>query len=113
MHSAQRYLNAAAAALFGAAALAACGAAPALPTAQIMPAITPVAPAAPPLAVLPPAATAAPASPVGEEFAQVSGTGTVRAARTVELSFLPPGRVEQVLVSEGQAVTAGQLLATL
>lgn len=113
MHITKQSARAAVAALIGAAVLTACGAAPALQTLPVMPAITPVVTVAPAQAVLPIAATAVPVSPVGEEFAQVSGTGTVKAARTVELSFLPPGRVEQVFVSEGQMVTAGQLLATL
>ncbi|NTW00484.1 MAG: HlyD family efflux transporter periplasmic adaptor subunit [Oscillochloris sp.] len=105
MHTSRSPLYAAAIALLGATLLSACDT-----VASAQPAVTPqpvmlIAPTAEP--------TAQPAAPVDEGYTQISGTGIVRAAQSVSLSFLPAGRVEQVLVSEGDHVTAGQLLATL
>ncbi|NTV61991.1 MAG: HlyD family efflux transporter periplasmic adaptor subunit [Oscillochloris sp.] len=95
----------AAAALMGATLLSACGmvaaAQPiATPTAvvQILPTMEP---------------TGLPVTTVHAGFTQISGTGSIRAGRAVSLSFLPVGRVDQVLVREGQKVTKGDLLATL
>ncbi|OXA93396.1 efflux RND transporter periplasmic adaptor subunit [Flavobacterium hercynium] len=39
--------------------------------------------------------------------------GTVESDKTVEVSFILPGTIEQVLVNEGQRVIKGQLLAKL
>ncbi|REG99445.1 efflux RND transporter periplasmic adaptor subunit [Flavobacterium aquicola] len=39
--------------------------------------------------------------------------GTVESDKTVEISFILPGTIEQIAVSEGQKVTKGQLLARL
>jgi RND family efflux transporter MFP subunit len=43
----------------------------------------------------------------------VSETGTVTPAEEVDLSFTGSGRINQVYVTEGQAVRAGQLIASL
>lgn len=43
----------------------------------------------------------------------VSETGTVTPAEEVDLSFTGSGRINQVYVTEGQTVRAGQLIATL
>ncbi|MEI7771345.1 MAG: biotin/lipoyl-binding protein, partial [Chloroflexales bacterium] len=95
-----------AATILGAAVLSACGAvAAAQPAVATSPPTPQIAPTAEP--------TGQPVAPADAGFTQISGTGAVRSARSVALSFLPAGRVAQVLVSEGQAVKAGQLLATL
>ncbi len=49
----------------------------------------------------------------GDIAATVNGTGGIAPEAEVSLSFRNPGRVQDVLVSEGEAVTEGQLLATL
>ncbi len=49
----------------------------------------------------------------GAIAATVNGTGSIQPEQEVALSFRSAGRVEDVLVSEGQAVEEGQLLATL
>lgn len=65
----------------------------------------------------PPVETAVPVMvrPVGRVERPVSFevSGEVEARRTVDLGFKVPGVVETVAVDEGQAVTAGQLLAEL
>ena len=49
----------------------------------------------------------------GDIAATVNGTGSIEPEAQVALSFRNPGRVQDVLVSEGQAVQKGQLLAEL
>ncbi|MGL4651493.1 MAG: efflux RND transporter periplasmic adaptor subunit, partial [Caldilineaceae bacterium] len=49
----------------------------------------------------------------GPIAATVNATGSIEPESTVSLQFRTPGRVANVLVSEGQAVQAGQLLAEL
>jgi HlyD family secretion protein len=49
----------------------------------------------------------------GDIAATVNGTGSIQPEQEVALSFRSAGRVDDVLVSEGQAVEEGQLLATL
>ncbi len=49
----------------------------------------------------------------GNIAATVNGTGSIQPEQEVALSFRSAGRVEDVLVSAGQAVEEGQLLATL
>lgn len=49
----------------------------------------------------------------GDIAATVNGTGRIEPEAEVALSFRNPGRVQDVLVSEGQAVQEGQLLAEL
>jgi HlyD family secretion protein len=47
----------------------------------------------------------------GDLILTVNATGTIAPAQSVRLSFDAPGIVQEVLVEEGQSVTAGQLLA--
>ena len=49
----------------------------------------------------------------GEIVATVSATGSVAPAREVTLTFKSGGKVERVLVAEGQAVQEGDSLARL
>jgi HlyD family secretion protein len=49
----------------------------------------------------------------GTLSALVNATGTILPERQTTLAFKNPGRVEQVLVEEGQVVSEGQLLARL
>jgi HlyD family secretion protein len=49
----------------------------------------------------------------GNVVASVAGSGTVAAAHALDLSFQTSGTVTQVLVKEGDSVTAGQTLAQL
>jgi len=49
----------------------------------------------------------------GEIVANVAGSGTVAAAQALDLSFQTSGTVTQVLVHEGDSVTAGQTLAQI
>ncbi len=58
-------------------------------------------------------------APSGEDSAQVSGDGVVSAQavivphKSADLSFMASGRVQEILVSEGDLVTAGQTLVRL
>ncbi len=49
----------------------------------------------------------------GSISSTVSATGSIEPEAEVSLSFRTPGRVAQILVTEGQAVSEGQLLASL
>src|SRR5215217_6052295 len=49
----------------------------------------------------------------GNVIASVSGSGSLAAAQTLDLAFSSSGSVTQVLVKEGDSVTAGQTLAQL
>src|SRR5262245_60140218 len=49
----------------------------------------------------------------GNIVASVSGSGSVAAAQALDLAFQTSGTVTKVLVKEGDAVAAGQPLATL
>src|SRR5262245_45331445 len=49
----------------------------------------------------------------GSLVASVAGSGTVAAAQSLDLAFQPSGTVTQVLVKEGDTVSAGQALAQL
>ena len=63
----------------------------------------------------PPAAETPPPSTVASLFAtdSVSATGKVLPSRRATLSFAMSGRVKELLVSEGDAIRAGELLAML
>jgi HlyD family secretion protein len=49
----------------------------------------------------------------GKLTAQVGATGLVRPNQTTILAWKTTGRIESILVEEGDRVTAGQILATL
>jgi HlyD family secretion protein len=49
----------------------------------------------------------------GNVIASVSGSGSIAAAQTLDVAFPTSGNVTQVLVKEGDSVTAGQTLAQL
>jgi HlyD family secretion protein len=49
----------------------------------------------------------------GDMIASVSGTGTISADQSLDIAFQTSGTVVEVLVSEGDAVTAGQVIARI
>lgn len=53
------------------------------------------------------------AASVGTQRQTVSATGTVQPAERADLGFAVSGEVTEVLVTEGDTVTAGQVLATV
>ncbi|MBI1800180.1 MAG: efflux RND transporter periplasmic adaptor subunit [Chloroflexi bacterium] len=66
------------------------------------------------LAPRPPAATPAPAAAKSaEETGVVSAKGFVAPKRQARLAFKAPGRIQQILVGEGESVREGQALARL
>lgn len=105
MRSAKHYVQITATLAISASILAACATAQASQPAAQQPTAAPVP------TLLPP--TPLPTSAAGAGSLPVSGTGSVRAARTSSLSFMAAGLVQQVLVKEGDAVKQGDLLATL
>ena len=60
-----------------------------------------------------PKRTLAEAVAAGQFTREVSGTGVVKASQERDLTFGTAGTVAGILVSEGDAVTAGEVLATL